>query len=223
MKIKLTALALWAFSALIPLWGQEPTFMEAGTHPGTGQNYSRAVWFDGQSIFKHAYGITSRQALMGDVKLDGDGLAGGGLRFRQRFWQQDTGPIDTWRASVQAGMDWRDGRDPGLRAGVVSTAIRGRHGFNLQGDVNAALPANERFSINASHVYRVHPVQFTADTPGAWYTMVESLNWVSPDGDARGELATGILYEARRWAAEVSLRWVNEDTLRIGTGIRMLW
>ncbi len=220
MKIPWLAAVL---SLLLPLSGQEPTFMEAGTHPGAGQNYSRAVWFDGESIFKHAYGFTARQALLGEVSLDSAGVSGAGVRLRQRFWQRDTGPIDTWRASVQAGADWRDGRDPGPRLGVVSTTIRGRHGFNLQADLRAGLPRDERVALNASHLYRIHPVRFTVDTPGAWYTMVESLNRLSPDGDVRGDLAAGLLYEARRWAAEISLRWLNEDTVRAGAGLRMLW
>lgn len=214
---------LLLMSALLPLWGQEPTFMEAATHPGSGQNYSRAVWFDGETVFKHAYGFTARQALLGEVSLTDAGVTGGGVRVKQRFWQWDSGPIDTWRMSVQGGMDWRDGRDPGPRLGVVSTTIRGRHGVNAQVDVNAAVPGKERIALNASHLYRIHPARYTMTTAGAWYTMLESLNTVSPDGDVRGDVAAGLLYEARRWAAEVSLRWLDEDTLRAGVGVRMLW
>lgn len=216
-------LMLLFVSALLPLRGQEPTFMEAGTHPGAGQNYSRAVWFDGESVFKHAYGFTARQALLAEVSLMDRGLSGAGVRFKQRVWQRDTGPIDTWRASVQAGADWRDGREPGPRAGVVLTTIRGRHGFNAQADVNAGVPDRARFALNASHLYRLAPARYTVTTAGAWYTLLESLNWISPDGDARGEVAAGVLYEARRWAAEVSLRWLDEETVRVGAGVRMLW
>lgn len=217
------AAVLWLGLVLLPLRAQEPAFMEAGTHPGTGQNYSRVLWFDGQSLLKHAYGITARQAVLGEAAFDGDGIAAGGVRFRQRVWQRDTGPIDTWRVSFQMGADWRGGRDPGPRVGVVSTTIRGRHGFNAQADLNAGAPGAERLALNASHVYRIHPLRFRADTPGAWYTMLESLNHISPDGDVRGDIATGLLYEARRWAAEISLHWVDENILRLATGARILW
>jgi hypothetical protein len=42
-------------------------------------------------------------------------------------------------------------------------------------------------------------------------------------------LASGLLYEARRWAAEISLRFVEPDqdvrfrSTRIGLGYRRLW
>lgn len=208
---------------LLPLWGQEPTFMEAGTHPGSGQNYSRVVWFEGETLFKHADGFTARRALLGDLRLSPSGFSEGGLRYRQRVWQRDTGPIDTWRASLQAGLSWQDGRDPGPRLGVVSTTIRGRHGINLQADILAGLAGDERFAVNASHVYRIHPVRYRIDTAGAWYTMVESLNRLSSDGELEGDLAAGLLYEARRWAAEISLRWLKDDTPLAAAGLRMLW
>lgn len=203
--------------------GQEPTFMEAGTHPGGGQNYSRALWYDGEGVFKHALGLTGRRAVLGEVRMSDGGVTGGGARIKQRILQRDTGPIDTWRMSVQGGVDWREGREPGVRAGVVSTTIRGRHGVNAAVDVNAGAPGRERIGLNASHVYRIWPARYAADTAGAWYTMLETLNDLSPDGDLRGDVAAGLLYEARRWAAEVSVRREDGETLRVGLGVRMLW
>jgi len=196
--------------------------MEAATHPARGNLYSRLLWVDGAGSLKNAYGFSADLALLADVKLDGDGIPGADLRLKRRLWRHDTGPVDTWRVSATAGLSWREGRDAGPRAGLASTTIRGRHGFNFQADVNAADAAEERFELNASHLYRLHPARYGAETRGAWYSMLESLNGLSPDGEVRSDLAAGLLYEARRWAAELSLRAGDRDT-RAGAGVRVLW
>ena len=217
---------------------QEPTFMEAGTHPGSGQWYGRTLWTspalkdgaqDGLLEIKSAYGLTARRALLTDLAFDEDGFAAAGLRWKQRVLQRDTGPIDTWRASAQGGAEWLDGRDPGGRAGLVSTTIRGRHGVNLQLDWRGGVAAGERFALDASHLYRLHPRTYSAHRGAAWYTMLESLNRFSPDADRSSDVAAGLLYEARRWAAEFSLRLqepedgLARDQARLGLGVRALW
>ncbi len=226
------------FLWVMALSAQEPFFMEAATHPGAEALYSRLLWTspplsggEGGGLLesKNAYGFTARRALLFDLGLDTDGVSDGSVRLKQRIWQRDTGPIDTWRASVQGGMSWRDGADPGARLGLVSTSIRGRHGWNLQVDWADAALAQRRFSVNASHLYRIHPVRYAAETSGAWYTMLESLNSVSSDGDVAADAAIGLLYEGRRWAGEISIRLLEpgeglstSDTL-LGLGARMLW
>ncbi|GEM_PF-3502814 len=194
-------------------WAQEPTFMEAGTHPGSRQWYGRATWrsatitdgtSDDELEVKAAYGFTARLALLPQVTFDRDGATEAGLRLRQRIWQRDTGPIDTWRASLQGGGEWFDGRSPGGRAGLVSTTIRGRHGINAQVEWRGGAPAARRFEANLSHLYRLYPQRYRPTTAGAWYTMVEALNYFDRDGNRQSDAAVGLLYEARRWAAEAS-------------------
>ncbi|MCC5847219.1 MAG: hypothetical protein JJU29_03920 [Verrucomicrobia bacterium] len=234
-------------AAFLMLWGtalsaQEPAFMEAGTHPGSGALYSRLFWTSpplsggeggrergGLLESINAYGFTARRALLFDLGLDVDGVSEGSLRLKQRFLQFDTGPIDTWRASVHGGVHWREDGDPGARLGLVSTTIRGRHGWNLQLEWNEAEISERRYEANASHLYRIHPVRYAADTTGAWYTMLESLNAVSSDGDVAADVAIGLLYEGRRWACEASIRLIEPsegistaDTV-LGLGARMLW
>lgn len=225
MKPLLPALALaLLLTPHAPVRGQEPTFSEAGTHPGGGQHYSRVLLYDSALHLKHAYGLTGRRALTADLRLAPDGIPAATLRLKQRIWQHDTGPINTWRASLQAGIDWRETRDPAPRIGLVSTTIRGRHGLNAQIDLNAAAPNPERIALNASHAYRLHPARYAADTPGAWYTLLETLNTLSPDNsNIRADLAAGLLYEARRWAAELSLRHTHDNTLHLALGLRLLW
>jgi hypothetical protein len=58
--------------------------------------------------------------------------------------------------------------------------------------------------------------------------MIESLNQFTDDGDARFDTALGILYEARRWACEASLRlpleqdWSREEDYTVTLGVRYL-
>jgi hypothetical protein len=233
---RLATLCCFGFSSVC---AQEPTFMEAGTHPGFETLYQRLIWTSptlraGEAAeqrwdLKTAYGIQSHLAIEPDIGFDGDGWRYASLRLKQRVIQRDTGPIDTWRASVHGGVEWFDGRDPGPRFGVVSTTIRGRHGWNGQAEWHGGMSKQDRFELNASYLYRLAPDVYQPGTRGAWYTMLESLNQLGGDGEHRGDLASGLLYEARRWAAEISLRFVEPDqdvrfrSTRIGLGYRRLW
>ena len=220
-------------------WAQEPTFMEAATHPGSEALYQRLLWTsptlkDGSTReqlweLKSSYGFSPVFAAKLDLENDGDGWRYGSLRVMQRVIQRDTGPIDTWRASVHGGIEWVDGRDPGPHIGFVSTTIRGRHGFNGQLEWHGGERSTERFEANASHLYRIAPAQYRPETRGAWYTMLESLNTFAGDGTHAGDVAVGLLYEARRWAAEVSVlaqepnEQIGRRSTRIGIGYRYLW
>jgi hypothetical protein len=210
--------------------------MEAGTHPGAGQLYQRllltyAPWAAGDdpetvTEIMTAYGWNARLALLPNIAVRDTGDVDGSLRIKQRIWQRDSGPIDTWRASVQAGIAWPAHADPGARAGLVSTTIRGRHGFNAQIDWNDAAPPAERFAVNAAYLYRWYPARFSSASAGAWYSMIESLHHFSGSGAHAPEWAVGALYEARRWAAEIS--WRTGDRLvreqqAVALGVRYLW
>ena len=64
------------------------------------------------------------------------GLADIHLMLKYRFWQRDTGPIDTMRAGLMIGVDVPTGQAPFGNTGVdpmigaVFTSIQGRHGLN---------------------------------------------------------------------------------------------
>ncbi len=125
-------------------------------------------------------------------------------------------------------MKTTTGMDTYPRCALVSTAILNRHGANAELEWEEYGSEPDRFTANASHLYRLAPVDYTADTHGAWYTMLESLNQFSDDGDSRHDLAAGILYEARSWACEVSLRlpleqnWPRNEDYKFTVGIRYL-
>ena len=232
--------------------------MEAATHPGAGQLYSRLLTFhsemenadtgleaeESSSKLKLAFGFRSDLALLMDVhalkrKEDGNedtGFSLVTLRFKQRVLQKDLGPLNTWRASMIAGADIPGTRGElapehvSPRLGAVTTAILGRHGINGQIDWTSKKGEPDLYAINASHLFRIQPAEYAADTAGAWYTMLELLNDVDSDEASRSDIAAGLLYEARRWAAEASVRlpvadqdWPVETDYTVALDLRKLF
>lgn len=246
-----------AFLAAGVVSAQEPAFMEAATQPGANQSYARLLFLFGErsdpdsavdeftARIKLAYGVDANLAALvdadyqhvrtdpGDQSEEGFSLAT--LRLKYRLFKHDLGPLNTWRASVLAGADIpgtsdelaRDHASP--RLGMVTTAILGRHGLNAQVDWTGRVDDPDLFAVNASHLYRLAPTEFSAQTSGAWYTMVESLNAFSDSGDSRADLAVGFLYEARRWAWEASYllplaeNGLEEIDYQVETGVRYLF
>mgnify|MGYP000947685060 CR=1 FL=1 len=215
------------------LWAQEPTFMEAATHPGAGQFYGRGglAWVESESAstgrtdqaasLKLAYGLTPTLAALADAEYRwrdereerGNALSLTTFRLKYRFWRKDLGPLNTWRMSVLGGVGFPGTDDDRLapehpfpRLGWVSTAILGRHGINAQVDWAGYRGAPDAFDLNASHLYRLAPAEYAVSIRGAWYTQIETLNRVDDGGEAESDLAVGILYEAWAWAGEISLR-----------------
>ena len=213
---------------------QEPLYMEGATHPGRGQFYLRtqALFTDykdssdaGERLVsrtKLVYGIRGNLAALLDADIahlrfhDSDttaGLSNLAVRLKYRVIQRDLGPLDTWRTSLFAGADLPAGNSrlaPGHlqpRLGVATTAILGRHGLNGEAAWTRRPGRNpDEFEFNASHLYRIAPVRYAPDTRAAWYTVAESLNTITSHGDYQSDLALGILYEARHWAAEGGVR-----------------
>lgn len=228
--------------------------MDAATHPGAGQFYSRLLLSRSEyreggadahlntATIKLSYGIRPTLAAMlesefADLSADGTdetGLRETTLQLKYRLFKRDLSPLNTWRTSLIGGVALPGNMDTASpdraypQCALVSTAILGRHG------VNAALGWKEygreadRFVVNGSHLYRLSPSEYTVETRGAWYTMIESLNQFTEDGDSRCDLAAGILYEARRWAWEISVRlpvaqdWPRQYDYTVTTGIRFL-
>lgn len=236
---------------------QEPAFMDAATHPGAGHVYSRLAFFharldtdtgkaeDSLARLKLAYGFTSRLAALVDLdarryhRREDDatdlGLAGGALRLKYQLARLDLGPLNTWRTSLLVGSEF-PGPDADLaaahlvpRAGLVTTAILGRHGLNAQVDWSWHTEEPDIVALHASHLFRLIPAEYGPATAGAWYTMLECLNDLDTAGHHRTHLAPGLLYEARRWAWEISLRvplsedWPYETRYQMETGVRYLF
>ncbi len=249
------AFALLVAAVAIDAAAQEPTYMDAATHPGAGQSYSRLLVSQSEydengtetkdfgAVLKLVYGIRPTLALVAEAEFaslsanDGDetGFLSSTFQLKYRLFKRDLGPLNTWMTSVFAGvtvpgdMDATANMDAYPRCALVSTAILGRHGVNGELEWEEYGSEPDRFSVNASHLYRLSPAEYAADTPGAWYTMVESLNQFTDDGESRFDIAIGILYEARRWACEASLRlpieqdWSREEDYCVTLGVRYLF
>lgn len=255
--MRLGRFALPAVSALVAAAvavGQEPTHMDAATHPARGQSYWRVLFSNSEfevgetaqreftAIARVAYGLYATFAALVEAELGrlsaGDHgrteWSGATLQLKYRLFKKDFSPLNTWMASVFAGVtapgDTGEKAHPDVypQGALASTAILGRHGANLELNWEGHGGEPDRFAVNASHLYRLRPVRYTADSRGAWYSVVESLNQFTDNGDSRSRVAIGILYEARRWAWELSVvlpveqRWPEEERYRVTTGLRFL-
>lgn len=150
------------------------------------------------------------------------GLGDISLGLKYRFWQHDTGAIETNRLSVFGGARLPSGMDDLSSGGVdpyvglVFTRVQGRHGVNaaarylwttdgLDDPVSAGMGDADLLTLETSYLFRFSPAEYAADTVGAWYAVVESFVDYETNGDIEWRLAPGILWEARRWAAEASV------------------
>jgi hypothetical protein len=172
------------------------------------------------------------------------------LLFKYRFHQADTGPTDTTRAAVIFGAELPSGDNPfssksiDPMLGVVLTSIRGRHGFNASavGKLNTSGGGNtspvrrgdskyEALFYDASYAYRLVPEAYGADTTAAVYAVVELNGLYETSGDNELFLSPGLLYEATRWAAELSVQipiWQDmnarmETDFSVVAGLRLLF
>jgi hypothetical protein len=255
MRCQALIVAIFAlFFAAGPLVAQEATYMGAATHPGKGQFYSRLLVSQSEyanaaretkelaAIVKLVYGIRPTLALLAEGKFsdltadDGHetGLLHSTIQIKYRLFKRDLSPLNTWMTSAFAGvtvpgnMNRSSDMQAYPRCALVSSAILDRHGLNVEFEWEEYGNDPDRFAINASHLYRLAPAEYAIDTRGAWYSMVESLNHFTDDGDSRFDMAIGILYEARRWACELSIRlplaqdWQQEDDYNVTIGLRFL-
>ncbi|MEM9373126.1 MAG: transporter [Planctomycetota bacterium] len=157
-----------------------------------------------------------------DGAFDEHGVGDISIGLRYRFWQHDDGAIDTRRIAVfgrlraptgEGGLS-SGGFDPSV--GLVFTQVRGRHGINASasyqlstdGRSTPILPgfgASDLLAFEASYLYRLSPASYTSETVGSLYLTAESFVDYETNGDTEWTLAPGLLWESRRWAAELSV------------------
>ena len=152
---------------------------------------------------------------------DQEGLGDASLMFKWRFWQHDPAPVDTNRLALIGGVRMPTGTD-GLSTGgwdpfvgLVFTRIAGRHGVNASARYTASTDglANplmagrgeaDLLTLETSWVYRLSPSEYTSETEASLYFSLESFVDYETNGDIAWRVAPGLLYEARRWTAELS-------------------
>lgn len=145
------------------------------------------------------------------------------LLAKYRVWRRDTGPIDTARLSLIAGADIRSGDSPFTSdgydpiVGVAYTQVAGRHGANasLQYTFTTGGNAEPIFAgegtadllrYDLAYLYRLWPAQYTEDTHGAFYGVLELNGLYETNGDHELFLAPGLMYEANWWTLELSVQ-----------------
>ncbi|MFG0330196.1 MAG: hypothetical protein ACF8PN_09890 [Phycisphaerales bacterium] len=241
------------------LFRQTAEYMNFGNDPSSLRREIEQFRFNTQL----AYGVTKDLTVMGQVPLyhrevdspvagvssDDFNVGDAHIMLKYRFWQRDTGPIDTMRASVLAGLDIPTGQDPfgndgwDPMIGAVFTSIQGRHGLNAAGrywfntsegdgaPVGVHDGLEDTLLIDTSYLYRLSPEQYAADTHGAWYAVAELNGSYETNGDRELRFAPGIMYEARDWVFELTAQFPVYDDLdhrpeldySIGVGLRYLF
>lgn len=147
------------------------------------------------------------------------------LSLKWRFWQEDFGPVDSIRLAAVGGIEIptydkdhsSESWDP--YAGLIFTAILGRHGVNQSlrykfnsGDndfteftTRGGDGENDAFFYDTSYLFRLAPSEYSADTKGALYLTLELNGLYETNDDNEIILGPGILYEARRFAIEATV------------------
>lgn len=224
---------------------QEANLSEAATQPAKGRiTFREQVRFtryelDDRDIdrlvlnTRLTLGLTGQLSAVADIPAvrerdrsdESENRAGLGdisLGLKWRFWQHDTGAIETRRLALTGGLRLptgsdgltSDGFDPFL--GIVYTTVHGRHGLNAaarylltsDGSDDPVGPGSgdaDLLTLETSYLFRLSPSAYTADTEGSLYAVLESFVDYETNSDTEWRLAPGLLFEARRWAAEVSV------------------
>lgn len=160
-----------------------------------------------------------------DAAPNTNGLGDISLGLKWRFWQHDTGAIETRRLAVYGGVSLpsgeeglsSDGVDPFV--GLVYTMVHERHGVNASaryrvstegtdaplGPIGPGMGDADLLTLETSYLYRLSPASYAEETSGSLYAVVESFVDYETNGDIEWRIAPGILWEARRWAAEASV------------------
>lgn len=152
---------------------------------------------------------------------DQEGLGDTTLMLKWRFWQHDPAPVDTNRLALIGGLRLPTGTD-GLSTGgwdpfvgLTFTRVFGRHGMNasarytastdgLANPISAGTGEADLLTLETSWLYRLSPSEYTSETDASLYFTVESFVDYETNGDIAWRVAPGLLYEARRWTAELS-------------------
>ena len=139
-----------------------------------------------------------------------------------QLYQNDTGPTDTARLNLLAGMEVRSGDsnfssdsyDPLL--GAVYTQSLGRHGFDaaLLWKFNTNSRDPDRLRYDAAYVYRLEPESYGPDKMTALFSVLELNGYYETNGDNELFLSPGIQYVTGKWALEATVQlpiWQDLD------------
>jgi hypothetical protein len=172
------------------------------------------------------------------------GLGDSELLFKYRLWKDDPSPTETLRLGILAGLQMpgtmrvmemdnsADAWDPVF--GAVYSAVLGRHGFNVSAlyefyTGGRGPEVSDSFKYDASYLYRLAPDQYTMETKGAWYGLVELNANYDLNGDHEIFISPGIMYESRTYTLDATVmipayqdvNWRGEMEFMVGIGARL--
>ncbi len=233
------------------IWHVMPMYREFGSDPTSDIERGKEYILLNQI----AYGVTKKFSLQFDAPLvytdlnlstpgddDDFGLGDMTLLAKYRIFQDDPAPTDTTRFSVIAGLQIpgnvefemdssNDAWDPII--GAVFSTVQGRHGFNADalwefytGDED---DQSDSLRYDVSYLYRLSPVQYTAETTGAIYAVAELNGFYGTNGDHELFLSPGIMYESRKFTLDATVmipvhQEVDnraESEFLVGVGLRL--
>ena len=197
---------------------------------GFNQNLSLVFHFDDVSREFHTGGTPSTVSGQDDLML----------MLKVRLNQNDSGPVDTKRSSLMAGMqvdggdsDFPQGSYPMI--GYVETDVENRIGWNWHAMYSfrdgTGQEADDELGYGGAFLYRIAPERYSSSTRGSWYGVLElhGAYWMS--GDHEILLGSGLMYEGLDAAFEVGMELpvyqdldVQQDLdLRLTAGWRLLF
>ncbi len=255
---------------------QQPTNSPSATLPGPGLFTYRPMFrfdkfsdapggADGKAerfrFMNHVmYGVAPEWGLFADLSFvdrdvetpggddDESGLGDTRLGVSHRFYRNDFGPIETFRAAANFSLRMPTGDEEFTNDtvnpsfGISTTTILGRHGIGssaryeittgaTDSPVDAGDGLADHLMLAGSHLYRIRPESYAEGGNVAVYSQVELLGHFETNGDASLDAALGVLVEAPRWAAECSvilpvaqdLDERPESELGLALGVRFLF
>lgn len=166
--------------------------------------------------------------------------------LKWRFYQDDSGGIDTFRIALLGGVHLDTSRRNDFNAnphlGIVFTKVFGQHGLNFDTSYTLTTGGDradnfggegpaDAWRYNLAYLYRLYPEAFAADSTGAWYMTVELNGLVETNGDHELRFSPGLMFEGRRFGFEIMAQMpvynhVNkraELDFGVGVGIRLLF
>lgn len=272
MKTKFFLVLFLSMAPCLHAVAQQATDTLAPTMPGKGNLVVRPLFnyyklkpseqnlFSGtvlESAVHFDYGLTGDTSLMfhisekrqnEDQETRVNGFTDLKVTFKWRFYQDDFGPVDTYRLGFLAGLELPTGSSEFTSNttvpffGVSAMHVEGRHGVTssavfhaTDGDLDDPVLAGDKnanhIAFNAAYLYRIKPEAYGQELVAAWYIGAEiNGDWESDD-DMEMLLAPILLYEAPSWAFEVTygvpiyedVNYRPETDYTISLGLRFLF
>lgn len=222
-------------------WTQEVLLMPSATQPSVGTFLVRSQlrWYQGggndqlMTPFSISGGVAPKHSVgisgAGNFSQSDSGLSDLDLLWKWRFFTKDSGPLDTSRTALLAGLQfptgsgvWSTGSfNPSM--GIAHTQVTGRLGLGFSGiyklntgngaevDVTGMDGEGSAWTIGSSATWRLKPGTYTSQTKGAMYISVEGA-WAGLGEGNSIRIGPSLFYEVTTWVIEVGWQYYPLNT-----------